>query len=383
MTEHKHCRICGGQFYQPALLEYPGSPHSAQGFLETLDQTDDIVDLKIYQCRCCGLIQHDLSPVSYYRDVIRAVAFSKEMGQFRLGQLGNWIRRLDLTDKRVLEIGSGKGEYLELLKQAGARQVYGIEHAKTSVEFARQRGLDVRAGYLSTDFANPWDEPFDAFAIFSFMEHWPDLNGSLRALQSLLKNGAYGLVEIPNFDFIVSNGLYSEFTTDHIFYFNRHTLRTVLELNGFEVLAIDSIWHDYILSAQVMKRKRLDISGFSEKQKNIIEQLNQFVSRFRPQDVVVWGAGHQALAVMSLACLQDKVSHVVDSASFKQQKYTPGTHLLIKAPESILEDQPKAVMIMAAAYSDEVAKTLAQKYPEVGNIAILREDRLEVVKHDD
>ena len=34
---------------------------------------------------------------------------------------------------------------------------------------------------------------------------------------------------------------------------------------------------------------------------------------------------------------------------------------------------------MAAAYSDEVAKILNIQYPEVKNIAILREDGLEVI----
>jgi hypothetical protein len=34
---------------------------------------------------------------------------------------------------------------------------------------------------------------------------------------------------------------------------------------------------------------------------------------------------------------------------------------------------------MAAAYSDEVAKILSSQYPEVKNIAILREDGLEVI----
>ena len=83
---------------------------------------------------------------------------------------------------------------------------------------------------------------------------------------------------------------------------------------------------------------------------------------------------------MSLAHIQGRISHVLDSASFKQDKYTPGTRLLIKAPESLRADCPKAVVIMAAAYSDEVLETLNQKYPLVENVAILREDSLEVVK---
>ena len=374
------CRLCGGACQLPALLSYPESPRSAQGFLDSPQQADEVVDLHIYQCGDCGLVQHNLEPVSYYRDVIRAIAFSQEMAQYRLGQLSRWIVQFELTDKKILEIGSGKGEYLELLARSGATKCSGLEHASSSVAFAKARGVDVRLGYLGPNFVNPWPFEFDAFAIFSFMEHWPDLRGSLSALRGILKDGAQGLVEVPNFDFVLANGLYSEFTVDHIFYFDQTTLRTVLEMCGFEVIEISSVWHDYILSAQVRKRKSFDTERFLMKQERIVRELNAFVDLFAPDDVVVWGAGHQALAVMSLAHIQGRVSHVVDSANFKQNKYTPGTRLLIKAPDSLLVDCPKAVVIMAAAYSDEVLVTLSQRYPSIENVAMLRENSLEVVK---
>jgi SAM-dependent methyltransferase len=361
-------------------MSYPESPRSAQGFLDSPQDADEAVDLHIYQCRDCGLVQHNLEPVGYYRDVIRAIAFSQEMAQYRLGQLSDWINRCELTDKRVLEIGCGKGEYLELMARAGAQNCSGLENSPSSVAFAQGRGLDVRPGYLGLDLINPWPFEFDAFAIFSFMEHWPDLRCSLGALRGLLKEGAHGLVEVPSFDFVLANGLYSEFTVDHIFYFDHRSLRTVLEMCGFEVIEISSVWHDYILSAQVRKRRTLNTEGFRLKQERIVRELNAFVDRFAPHEVVVWGAGHQALAVMSLARIRGRVSHVVDSANFKQDKYTPGTRLLIKSPESLRADCPKAVVIMAAAYSDEVLETLKQSHPSVENVAILRENSLEVVK---
>lgn len=380
MTDLKLCGVCGGPFHRPAMLTYPDSPRSAQGFLDSPEQPDEVVNLEIFQCQCCGLVQHDLPPVSYYRDVIRAVAFSKEMGSFRVDQLRNWLKISNLREKRLLEVGCGKGEYMGLLQQAGARHVYGVENAPLSAAEARRSGYQVALGYMAPGFINPWNEKFDGFAIFSFIEHWPDLNGSLRTLHNFLNEGAVGLVEVPNFEFIVTNGLYSEFTVDHIFYFDRQTLRTALELNGYEVIAIDAIWHGYILSAQVRKRVPQNPKGFIAKQKHIIEQLHAYVGRFGAAEVVVWGAGHQALAVMSLAKLQTMVAHVVDSAPFKQNKYTPGTHLLIKSPNSLLIDRPKAVVIMAAAYSDEVAQVIEREYSHIEHVAILREDQLEVVK---
>ena len=380
MADSLLCRMCGSGLPSAPLLSYPNSPQSAQGFLESREQDDQVVDLHIYQCESCGLVQHALSPVSYFRDVIRAIAFSPEMGEFRRAQLARWIEKFNLSGKRLIEVGCGRGEYLELLGQSGARSLFGIENAHSSVDAAKAQGFDVRPAYLTPDFSNPWPEPFEAFAIFSFMEHWPDLKGSLGGLRSVLVDGAVGLIEVPNFEFILANGLYSEFTTDHIHYFDQQTLRMALELNGFDVLSIKKVWHDYILSAQVRKRTFLKTESFNTKRQRIVSDLHSFTDRFKLGRIVIWGAGHQALAVMSMAQLQDRVSHVVDSAGFKQHKYTPGTRLLIKSPESLRVDMPHAIIVMCAAYSDEVARTIAEQYPFIDHVAILREGQLEIVK---
>ena len=95
--------------FSKSLLQYEGSPKSAQGFLNDLSEQDEVVNLEIYQCTKCGLVQHNLDPVSYYKEVIRAVAFSPEMGKFRLAQLGSWVFKNNLQNKKILEVGCGKG----------------------------------------------------------------------------------------------------------------------------------------------------------------------------------------------------------------------------------------------------------------------------------
>ena len=89
------CRICGGDFFPKPLLTYDGAPRAAQGFLNVEQLVNDAaVNLKIWQCTQCGTVQHNLSPVDYYREVIRSIAFSPEMRTYRLQQLGSWLQLL-------------------------------------------------------------------------------------------------------------------------------------------------------------------------------------------------------------------------------------------------------------------------------------------------
>ena len=82
------------------------------------------------------------------------------------------------------------------------------------------------------------------------------------------------------------------------------------------------------------------------------------------------------MAVIALTGIKDQIRFAVDSASFKQNRYTPGTHLKIVAPEQIKQEKIDAVLVMAASYSDEVAQIIADQYPDV-KIAILREEQVE------
>jgi len=374
------CKVCEGALFSEPLLQYEGSPKSAQGFLNDLSELDEVVNLAIYQCAKCGLVQHNLDPVSYYKDVIRAVAFSPEMGRFRLEQLGSWISRNNLQNKKILEVGCGKGEYIDLLQKSKASQVIGLEFSENSITCAKNAGFIVQQGYLDASFKVPPQFQFDAFSIFSFLEHWPKPNEGLSILHSLLSEGASGLVEVPNFELILSKGLYSEFTTDHIFYFDKKSFTFLLEKNGFEVVSMESIWYDYILSAEVKKKSSLDVSNFLKIQNSVKSQLNDFIDRFEPNQVAIWGAGHQALAVIAMAGIAPQIKYVIDSAPFKQGKFTPATHLPIISPDILLKDSPKSVVIMAAGYSDEIANIILEKYLTIENIAILREDRLEIMK---
>ena len=70
-------------------------------------------------------------------------------------------------------------------------------------------------------------------------------------------------------------------------------------------------------------------------------------------------------------------NQIVDSAPFKQNKYTPATHLPIVAPEKLIADKVDAVIVMAAGYSDEVAGIIKRKFNNI-QIAVLRDFGLEI-----
>jgi 2-polyprenyl-3-methyl-5-hydroxy-6-metoxy-1,4-benzoquinol methylase len=374
------CRLCSHELLSEPLLRYTNMPKAAQFFPDAHSLHDEKgVDLEVCQCSGCGLVQLSNDPVPYYREVIRAAAFSEEMREFRIQQFGGLLHGYSLVGKKIIEIGCGRGEYLSIIQQCGA-EAYGLEQSEESVRHCIGNGLAVSRGFIE-DASHKLDHaPFDAFFVLNFLEHVPDLNSFLGGIHGNLADNGIGFVEVPNFDMILRNNLFSEFIPDHLFYFTKDTLKTALNLNGFDVIDSGEVWHDYIISATVRKRTRPDISRFYRHQENIKNEIETYIQQFEGKKVAIWGAGHQALAIISLADLAGKIRYVVDSAKFKQDKFTPATHIPIVSPDKIVSDPVHAIIIMAAAYSDEVARIVLQRFKSDIGVAILRDFGLEIVQ---
>lgn len=372
------CRVCGADLFGKPLLHYGNMPSSAQHFPDAASLAGDAgADLTVCQCSGCGLVQLSNDPVPYCKEVIRAAAVSPVLKALKTRQFSDFIRKYSLRGKKVLEIGCGRGEFLGLLPPLGV-EACGLEYSEAAVRDCLKNGLKAYKGYPDNKLGTLAEGPFDAFLLLMFLEHMPDPNSALKVLSANLKEGAVGLVEVPNFGMLVRDKLFSEFIGDHLLYFSRETFLATLNLNGFEVLDCGELRDGYVLSAEVKKRGALDISGFTGRQAEIAAGLDAFIGRFGERKVAVWGAGHQALAVLALAKLGGKVRYVVDSAPFKQGKYTPATHLPVVPPDALRTDPVEAVIVMAASYSDEVAGLLRRDFPRGLKIAVLRDHGLEI-----
>lgn len=374
-----HCRICAQPLFAQPLLVQHDMPAAAQG-LPTAEQlsADSGVTLALRQCGGCGLVQLDAEPVPYWRDVIRAAGISPEMRAFRLEQFGGWLAEHGLTGRKVLEVGCGRGEYLSLLAEAGA-DAYGVEHLPASVDACHQAGLRVAQGFVDGPDTRLAGGPFDGFMILNFLEHIPTGQLTLQGIAANLAEGAVGMVEVPNFDMILEKGLFAEFIPDHLFYFTERTLVRLLEANGFEVLDCRAAWHDYVLSATVRKRAPQNLSGLIACEAALRASFGGFLDRFEPGRVAIWGAGHQALALISLMGIAGRIRYVLDSAPFKQGRYTPATHLPIVPPERLDDGEVDAVIVLAASYSAEVARQIRERHGARFVVAMLDGDGLQTI----
>lgn len=372
------CRFCILDSGCDHILTIENQPLSAQAFFDDRALSREKINLEIFECKQCGLVQHNAKEVEYYKDVIRAIAYSSEMKNFRLKQFKKWLDEYKLHNKNILEIGAGKGEYLDLLNEAGAQNLFGLENSKINLETLQKKQYNIQKGFLDSSFVNGWNISFDGIVTFNFVEHWVDLRAGLTQFKSLLSNNGVGLIEVPNFSFMLKNGIFSEFTVDHIYYFTEQTLQNILQSIGLEIISIESIWKNYILSAKVRRAKKVDVSNILLNKKKYSEALKNFLSNYGGS-VVVWGAGHQALSLMAMIGAENYIEYVVDSAPFKQRKFCPVTGLEIFSPSQLKVNRPKCIIIIGAAYSVEIANIIINDFKHIKDIFTITESGIKKI----
>ena len=127
----KNCRICGGEFFNKPIISLKNMPESAQGFLD-YKSNNQTMDINLVQCKFCGTIQLDCEPVGYYKDVIRVGGDTKTTSDIRREQLKEFIEKYNLENKKIVEIGSGNGDFLRILSEFNVK-CFGIENSQNNI----------------------------------------------------------------------------------------------------------------------------------------------------------------------------------------------------------------------------------------------------------
>ena len=384
------CKLCFSELNEKPILILNDMPKAAQFFPEPNEfKKDKGVSLKVFQCIKCGLVQLNSEPVDYFKNVIPAASLSGDARSSRLNQMKNLKEKYDLLNKRVLEIGCASGSMLDIIEESGM-SAFGIEASKDSVDEGLRKGRKIIHGFIG-DFEKISQGPYDAFVSFNYLEHMPEPTKVLNIISNNLSDNGLGLVTVPNFDYLLKTKCFYEFVPDHLSYFTKETISNIFLNCGFTIKEISLInnENDILIIVQKSKiktevnfnkPKKINLSKGLEEIESLKLELKSLVKRYKHQNkkIAIWGAGHRTLALLSISNLIE-IEYIVDSAKFKQGRYSPVLHTKIFSPEILKKNEIDLLIVMVPGiYPDEVIKT-AKNMNIKADIAKLRDNKIEFV----
>jgi len=151
------------------------------------------------------------------------------------------IRRLPpkAEGNRLLDIGAAAGFFVEQARLAGWA-AEGLEPSAWAAAYARSEvGVPVAEGTLET--ANIAPGSFDVVTFWEVIEHVRDPRDFLTRTARILKRGGRALLSTPDAGSLVARTLGKRWlgwqkVPEHLFYFDRATLRRLLDETGFDVV---------------------------------------------------------------------------------------------------------------------------------------------------
>lgn len=413
------CIACGHAL--SPLMTLDDMPASAQNIPAASELAEDHpLSLTLCQCPSCGLVQFDTEPVDYYRDVIRAGGGTRTMTRLRHEEYARLLTAMQeqhIRGRRIVEVGCGRGEFLRMWQNlaedpegaaalardqerdplsgqpnAAPLHLVGLEHKPSLVEEANavaDKKYRVYEGFATGDVCYP-EGPFDAFVQFNFLEHQPDPCDMLRNIGRNLKPQALGLITVPSFEYILRYNGYYELLRDHIANYTEFTLQKLLQDCGFELLSMDLVNRDTIeaivrkadqdeLSELHYSGRLIDVSALRDSYDRLSASVNAHIDHLSEshRTMAIWGASHQGFTLAATTKLGGRVEYIIDSAPFKQGRFSPASHIPIVAPDYAVAHPVDEILIVAPGYTDEIAGIIRERFDENVRILVLRTDRIE------
>jgi len=214
---------------------------------------DIVASSSLYSlCICidCRLVFKHIARLDYnLRQDLQDSVYTEE---YVAGRLTN-PTTLEMADQRVrflskfvgkgklLEIGCGTGEFLELAKKVGF-DVEGVEASQLIIEFLRSHGISARKGvFEELDWAR---STYTVIAGFHLFEHIHLPNRFLQRVHRSLVDFGFLFLVTPNVESKTDRLFgwrHPTFTMpDHICFYSPSTLSAILERNGFKVMKIET-----------------------------------------------------------------------------------------------------------------------------------------------
>jgi SAM-dependent methyltransferase len=406
------CRSCGASDLKIVLPLGRTPLANALLTTEQLSQPEETFPLDLVFCPACSLVQitETVPPEKMFREYLYFSSFSDTVLENAEEIATRMLdaRRLD-GDSLVVEIASNDGSLLQHYKRQGV-PVLGIEPATNIARVAEEkRGIRTVSEFFGETLARTLRESGERPDVIhgnNVLAHVADLNGFVAGISLLLKDDGVAVIEVPYVKDLIDHVEFDTIYHEHLCYFSLTALDRLFRRHGLIIHDAERIAiHGGTLrifagKAEAAEAKMTEAVkellaeeaawgvdtvefylGFSARVEGLRENLLALLRRLKAEGkrIAVYGASAKGSTLLNYFRLgRETLDFVADRSTVKQGYYTPGTHLPIRAPETLLTEMPDYVLLLTWNFADEI---LAQQaaYRERGGRFILPIPEVKVV----
>jgi SAM-dependent methyltransferase len=329
-------------------------------------------DIELVFCMSCGYVGNrafDPDLLQYHPGYDISLHHSPLYRQFIDGLIDRLVRDHDLRGKAIIEIGSGKGDFLRALCERGGNRGVGFDPTSTAPE-TETGPVRLRREFYSERFAS---EDADLLCCRHVLNSIEDLRGFVGMVRRALGPRTRSVVyfEVPDGAVIFRRRVIWNVVYEHCSYFTAPSLGRLFAESGFEVRSVAPCFQDEYLGIEAVPAegpgsapsKPRDVATLAEETAEFGEIYRQKTARWKDwlgelrragRRAVLWGSGARAVSFLSALRPGEEVPYLVDINPKRQGLHMPRTAQPVAAPESLVRDPPDAVLITNPAFEAEI-----------------------------
>ncbi|MEM7273454.1 MAG: class I SAM-dependent methyltransferase [Actinomycetota bacterium] len=394
MTRIAVCRGCGSPNFE-VFLDLGETP-LADALVTDPDAPEERFPLQVAFCEECSLVQitEDVEPEKLFVDnYLYFSSFSDHLLRHSRDHALGLIEQQDLgADSFVVEIASNDGYLLKNFVEQDV-PVLGLDPAPDQAAKANEIGVRTEADFFTLAKARQVREqhgPADVIIANNVMAHIPDLNDFVAGMAHLIADDGVITVENPSVGELISRCAFDTIYHEHYFYHSCLSVDTLMRRHGLFLNDVEMFpdlhggtnrWWigkheaptERLAEALAAEREAgLDrhayYADFGQRVEQLRDDLMKIVNGALAdgKTIAAYGAAAKGATMLNvMGITSELVPYVVDRNTYKQGRYMPGTHQLIKDPEVLVTDPPDILLILAWNFAEEIMAQ-QQAYADAG-----------------
>ena len=285
--------------------------------------------------------------------------------------------------KKILEIGSNDGSFL---KNFDKNKTIGIEPCANVEKITKKMKFNTIPDYWGMKLAKKILKKFDKVDIIysaNTISHIKNLNEVFKSINLLLSNEGVLIIEDPSLLECLKRNTYDQFYNEHIYVFSYLALENILKKYNLEIFKVENLEihggsNRYFIKKKNSNRK-VEKSVINQKKKEMKFGLNKKItyikfskrvkdskkklisifkkSKSQNKKIIGYGATAKSTTILNYCKVNNStIDYFLDTTKDKQNKYTPGTKILIKKYNGSIDGDVDLVFLGAWNFKKEIFK---------------------------
>ena len=312
-----------------------------------------------------------------------------------LKRLAQKIKKI--KPNKILEIGSNDGCFI---KNFDKKKTIGVEPCSNVEKITKKQKYNTYPEFWSPKLAKKILKKHKKVnLIFSSntISHIKNLDEVFKGINIVLDEKGMFILEDPSLLECLKKNTYDQFYNEHIYVFSYLSLQNALKKHNLEIFKIEKLKIHGGSNRYYIKKKtnkiKLHISVSHHKLKEIkygLESLKTYIKfakriehskrklfsiftkcKKNNKKIIGYGATAKSVTILNYCNINNSmINYFVDTTPDKQNKYTPGTKILIKKYSNLINDNVDYAFLGAWNFKKEIF-TKEKKYIKKGGKFII------------